>query len=71
MNIFTYFKNIYDNFKGKRNPTPAEFRRGSRKVKNIIGTSIDFNSRHVGKFRGGIVPMRRRMSGVSRTGRSK
>ena len=51
----------------KRNPTPADFRRGARKHR-IVGFLSDKNSKHVGSFRGGITPMKQRFKGVSKTG---
>lgn len=32
--------------------SPADFRRVSRKTKNIVGVSIDHNSKHIGSFKG-------------------
>jgi len=47
-----------------KKPTPADFRRG----KTRYGVRIsDPNSKHIGKFKGGITPMKQRFKGVSRT----
>lgn len=56
-----------------RKPTPADFRRGKTKAtRRILGILPDPNSKHIGTFTRGIVPMKRRFKGVSRThGRSQ
>jgi len=47
---------------------PADFRRGTaRQPHHIIGSKPDLNSKNRGQFIGGIVPMKRRFKGVSRT----
>ena len=50
-----------------KRPTPADFRRGVRKTRNIVSYSIDHNSANRGLFMGGITPFKRRFKGVSRT----
>jgi hypothetical protein len=66
MNIIDAIKSMF----GKSHkPTPADFRRGVRKTRNIVGMSIDLNSKNRGLFMGNIVPMKRRFKGVSRTAR--
>ena len=47
---------------------PSDFRRGKQPVR-ILGYSPDHNSKHIGTFKGGIVPMKRRFKGVSRKGK--
>jgi hypothetical protein len=70
MNIIDAINNTWRNLFPQKNISPAHFRRGARKFKgNIIGLSIDRNSRNAGNFQGGIAPMRRRFKGVSRTAR--
>ena len=54
-------------FTPARKPTPADFRRGVRKVRHVAGYSVDMNSGPRGFFMGGITPMKRRFKGVSRT----
>ena len=54
-------------FTPARKPTPADFRRGVRKVRNVIGYNPDTNSGPRGVFMGDITPMKRRFKGVSRT----
>jgi hypothetical protein len=67
MNILETIKNAWNTlFKVNNKQTPADFRRGVRKH-NVIGYSIDRNSANRGLFMGGIVPMKRRFKGVSRT----
>lgn len=67
MNILQQLLDKFQKVFKPTKPTPADFRRGVRKHK-IIGFSFDKNSKHVGNFRGGITPMKRRFKGVSRTG---
>jgi len=68
MNIFKKVLDKITKAVTKRNPTPADFRRGVRKHK-IIGYLLDKNSKHVGTFHGGITPIKRRFKGVSRGGK--
>lgn len=67
MNIFSWFKKAAVEAFINSKPTPADFRRGVRKPKHIFGYLIDHNSRHIGSFKGGITPIKRRFKGVSRT----
>lgn len=70
MNIFSKIFDSVSNWffrPGVRKPTPADFRRKSKLVTRIIGTLSDPHARHIGQFGGGIVPMKRRFKGVSRT----
>ena len=67
MNILEKINNAWNKlFKVNNKPTPADFRRGVRKHR-VIGYSVDVNSKNRGLFMGGIVPMKRRFKGVSRT----
>jgi hypothetical protein len=68
LNILDIFPDFIKGlFAPSRKPTPADFRRGVRKTRNIVGYSIDHNSKNIGQFMGGIVPFKRRFKGVSRT----
>ena len=77
MNIFDFFTlqgiTAFFTRTSARRPSPADFRRGKTKAaRRILGILPDPNSKHIGTFTGGIVPMKRRFKGVSRThGRSQ
>lgn len=71
MNLAQFFTDMTKAITKMSNPgvSPAKFRRGVRRsrITRIVGISKDTNAWHVGTFRGGITPMRRRFNGVSRT----
>ena len=70
MNIFDEINNAWNKlFKRNNKPTPADFRRRGVPKHSVIGYSVDTNSANRGLFMGGIVPMKRRFKGVSRTAR--
>ena len=67
-NLINAFAQMQQTMQRKINPTPAQFRRGYRKV-HFFASAPDPNSKHVGSFGGKITPIRRRFHGVSRTAR--
>lgn len=64
LNIFNMMKGLVPG--GRIASKPKHFGRKST-VRRILETKPDFNTRHPGKFKGGIVPFRRRMAGTSKT----